>query len=167
MKNDGIKIKKKTLLYTGAFLVIVLFLYIGSVSVQGYVSKGTTFTTTNSGDTQIVKVSFKNYAYVMEPSTVKKGVPVRMEFDLDTVVGCMRSVVISSFNVRKNLVIGDNTLEFTPNKSGTFWITCSMNMGRGQFTVEDSPGVKPVYVQEEPDVGSCGGASGGCSGCGN
>jgi len=166
MKHNEIRIKKKTLLYVGVFFVLALFLYVSSVSVQGYTTKGAT-PTKNSGDVQVVKVSFKNYAYVMAPSTIKKGTPVRMEFDLDTVVGCMRSVVISSFNVRKNLAEGDNTLEFTPDKSGTFWITCSMNMGRGQFTVEDSPGVKPTYIQDEPSAGSCGGASGGCGGCGN
>jgi plastocyanin domain-containing protein len=86
---------------------------------------------------QVVKLSFDDKGYVVTPSTVTKGVPVKMEVDLDTVKGCMRTVVIDAFNVKQTVKAGATTIEFTPTKSGTIQIVCGMNMGKGQFTVAE------------------------------
>jgi len=90
---------------------------------------------------QNVKLSFDDKGYVVTPPTVTKGVPVKMEVDLDTVKGCMRTVVISAFDVKKTVKTGETTIEFTPTKSGKIDIICGMNMGKGMFTVVD-PGAK-------------------------
>jgi len=58
-----------------------------------------------------------------------------MEVDLDTVKGCMRTVVINAFDVKKTVKAGETTIEFTPTKSGKIDIICGMNMGKGSFTV--------------------------------
>jgi plastocyanin domain-containing protein len=84
---------------------------------------------------QLVKLSFDDKGYVMTPSTVTKGVPVKMEVDLDTVKGCMRTVVIGAFNVKQTVKAGATTIAFTPTKTGPIEIICGMNMGKGQFTV--------------------------------
>lgn len=86
---------------------------------------------------QLVTLSFDDKGYVVTPSTVTKGVPVKMEVDLDTVKGCMRTVVIDAFNVKQTVKAGSTTIEFTPTKSGPIQIVCGMNMGKGQFTVAD------------------------------
>ena len=86
---------------------------------------------------QVVKLSFDDKGYVVTPSTVTKGVPVKMEVDLDTVKGCMRTVVIDAFNVKQTVKAGATTIEFTPSKSGAIQIVCGMNMGKGQFTVTE------------------------------
>ena len=86
---------------------------------------------------QVVKLSFDDKGYVVTPSTVTKGVPVKMEVDLDTVKGCMRTVVIDAFNVKQTVKAGATTIEFTPTKSGPIQIVCGMNMGKGQFTVAE------------------------------
>jgi uncharacterized protein len=86
---------------------------------------------------QVVKLSFDDKGYVVTPSTVTKGVPVRMEVDLDTVKGCMRTVVINAFNVKQTVKAGETTIEFTPTKSGKIDIICGMNMGKGSFTVAE------------------------------
>jgi len=86
---------------------------------------------------QVVKLSFDDKGYVVTPSTVTKGVPVKMEVDLDTVKGCMRTVVIDAFNVKQTVKAGATTIEFTPTKSGPIQIVCGMNMGKGQFTVTE------------------------------
>jgi plastocyanin domain-containing protein len=86
---------------------------------------------------QVVKLSFDDKGYVVTPSTVTKGVPVRMDVDLDTVKGCMRTVVIDAFDVKQTVKAGATTIEFTPTKSGTIQIVCGMNMGKGQFTVTE------------------------------
>jgi len=86
---------------------------------------------------QLVKLSFDDKGYVVTPSTVTKGVPVKMEVDLDTVKGCMRTVVIDAFDVKQTVKAGAATIEFTPTKSGPIQIVCGMNMGKGQFTVTE------------------------------
>ena len=88
---------------------------------------------------QAVKLSFDDKGYVVTPPTVTKGVPVTMEVDLDTVKGCMRTVVIDAFNVKQTVKAGATTIEFTPTKSGPIQIVCGMNMGKGQFTVAEPP----------------------------
>jgi plastocyanin domain-containing protein len=89
-----------------------------------------------SAKVQNVKLTFDK-GYVLTPSTLTKGVPVKMEVDLDTVKGCMRTVVISAFDVKKTVKTGDTTIEFTPTKTGTIEIVCGMNMGKGSFTVAE------------------------------
>jgi plastocyanin domain-containing protein len=86
---------------------------------------------------QVVKLTFDDKGYVVTPSTVTKGIPVRMEVDLGTVKGCMRTVVIDAFNVKQTVKDGATTIEFTPGKSGKIDIICGMNMGKGSFTVVD------------------------------
>jgi uncharacterized protein len=84
---------------------------------------------------QTVKLTFDDKGYVVTPPNVTKGVPVRMDVDLETVKGCMRTVVIDAFDVKKTVKAGETTIEFTPTKSGRIEIVCGMNMGKGSFTV--------------------------------
>lgn len=124
--------------------------------------------TNYDGEVQKVKLSMANYEYQLSPSTLKRGVPVEMEVDMSTVYGCMRDVVIPGFNVKKYVSESDNIIKFTPTKSGEFNIACSMNMGRGTFSVAEEDGSKANYVEPAPAaVGgeSCGG-EGGAGGCG-
>ena len=86
---------------------------------------------------QKVKLSFDDKGYVVTPTTLTKGVPVEMDVDLDTVKGCMRTVVIASLNVKKTVKTGDTLIAFTPDKSGNVPVICGMNMGKGAFTVVD------------------------------
>ena len=90
-----------------------------------------------SGKVQAVKLTFDDKGYVVTPSTMTKGVPVKMEVDLGTVKGCMRTVVIKAFDVKQTVKEGATTIEFTPSKSGKIDIICGMNMGKGWFTVVD------------------------------
>jgi len=72
----------------------------------------------------------------------------------------------SELGIRKTFSSSDNTLEFIPNKAGTFYIACSMNMYKGTLIVSESDGSKSSYVQTPTLSGaSCGAGGGGC-GCG-
>jgi uncharacterized protein len=116
---------------------------------------------------QVVKLKYENYQYQLYPNVMKKGVPVRMEVDLNTVTGCMVAVRIPSFSVAKTVSQGDNIITFTPDKTGTFNIACSMGMGRNTFSVVDDNGQPSSYVETAPAQaagGSCGANGGGC-GC--
>ena len=108
-------------------------------SLGGNAANNNVNTQTNTpatGDVQNVKLSVSGGTYILIPSVLKKGVPVRMEADMTTLRGCSRSVVIAAFGVRKTLTDTDNVITFTPTQTGTINIACSMNMYRGTFSVE-------------------------------
>jgi plastocyanin domain-containing protein len=86
---------------------------------------------------QTVKLTYDDKGYVVTPSTVTKGAPVKMEVDLGTVKGCLRTVVIDAFKVKETVKEGATTIEFTPTKTGKIEIICGMNMGKGSFTVAE------------------------------
>ncbi len=109
---------------------VAVALIAGSAVVQAQGSKA-------EKKVQQVRLTFDDKGYVVTPPTVTKGVPVKMDVDLQTVKGCMRTVVIGAFNVKKTVKEGDTTIEFTPAKSGPIEIVCGMNMGKGSFKVVD------------------------------
>ena len=117
------------------YIILTLFLIISA----GYLLLGkTTATNTGnegSGNVQESKLWVNGGSYVLSPSEFRKDVPVRIEADMSKMPGCSKSIVISAFGVRKTLTSGDNIIEFTPDKTGTFTIACSMNMYRGTFSV--------------------------------
>jgi plastocyanin domain-containing protein len=113
-------------------LIAAVFLLL----VAGFVSaRSAGITQSQPAKPQIVKLSFDEKGYVVTPPSVTKGVPVKMEVDLGTVKGCMRTVVISAFDVKKTVKEGDTTIEFTPTRSGDIQIVCGMNMGKGTIIV--------------------------------
>jgi plastocyanin domain-containing protein len=129
-------------------------------------NSGTTAKLVSEKDVQVVKLSANyNGEYIMSPSKLVKGKTVRLEADMSSLVGCSKTIVIRDFNVRKTFTFTDNVVEFTPDKTGTFWITCSMNMFQGQFSVVDENGAKSAYSEVAPTSTGTYGASGGC-GCG-
>jgi plastocyanin domain-containing protein len=128
-----------------AAVVLMTAAVFAVVAVSKDTSDNTSGTTVNpvvnapsstTGEVQNVKLSVSGAKYILTPSVLKKDVPVRMEADLNTLKGCSRDVVISAFGVRKYVNEGDNIITFTPTKTGTINIACSMNMYRGTFTVE-------------------------------
>lgn len=146
-----------------AVLLVAGFFLISGGSAQegGIVPSGT-----YSGEVQVVKVHVEGSQYIFEPTSVKKGVPVRLEADMTRMPGCSRGVMSSELGIRKTFTSQDNVLEFTPTKAGTFYIACSMNMYKGTLTVLESDGSTPTYVQKPTASGmSCGAGGGGC-GCG-
>jgi plastocyanin domain-containing protein len=112
-----------------------------AVMMVGVLACAAAFAQTTEGQTpkkiQQVKLTFDDKGYVVTPSTVTKGVPVKMDVDLGTVKGCMRTVVINAFNVKQTVKEGATVIEFTPTKTGPIEIICGMNMGKGTFTVAE------------------------------
>ncbi len=74
--------------------------------------------------------------YAPNPIRVKAGIPVRITVDTTSVRGCTSSIVMSSFGIRKRALPGDNIIEFTPEKAGTYPFSCSMGMSKGMVIVE-------------------------------
>jgi plastocyanin domain-containing protein len=115
-------------------IVIILIIGFGIFLIKDSGAAGNGLN--SDGKVQIVKLSVVNGNYVMNPSQVKVGVPVRIEADIARMPGCSKSFVIPSFNVMKVFTSTDNTVEFTPDKTGVFNVMCSMNMYRGTLTVK-------------------------------
>jgi plastocyanin domain-containing protein len=152
INNKG-KISKTTIILgVAAFVVIAVFGFISASALSGgekTTNTGNTATSENIEEVQTAVLQYTNYEYKLTPNTLKKGVPVKITVDTNTVVGCMRDIVISDFGVRKRVTPTDNIIEFTPDKDGTFWIVCSMNMGRGTFSVS-SDGTMPTGSLSAP-----------------
>ena len=88
-----------------------------------------------SGDVQKIVISEKNYNYYPQTIKAKVNQPVSISLD-SSVKGCLRSFTIKEFGVAKYLATPQDTLVFTPTKTGTFTFACSMGMGYGKIIVE-------------------------------
>ena len=117
---------------------------------------------------QIVKMTVQGSTYYPNPMALKKGIPVEIQVDTNSVKGCFRGIQIPAFGVKKLVTPTDNKIEFTPDKAGTFGFSCFMGMGRGQIVVQDESGQVPAGVntvaQDIPSGSSCGGGGCGCGG---
>ena len=74
-----------------------------------------------------------------EPAEVRaqRGMPLRLTFDRQEDSSCSEEVVIPDFGVRKFLpAFQKTTVELTPNRAGTYEITCGMSMLHGRLVVE-------------------------------
>ena len=78
--------------------------------------------------------------------TVRRGVPLRLNFDRQESGDCTSRVVFADFNASKSLpAFGQATLQFTPDRVGAFDFACGMNMIHGKLVVE-SDDDQPIEV---------------------
>jgi hypothetical protein len=90
------------------------------------------------GLVQLVRTELKPGRY--DPIKVQVGVPVRWTIHAEprTINGCNNKIIIPEYDrLQKKLELGDNIVEFTPTRTGTFTYTCWMGMIRGKITVVD------------------------------
>src|SRR5512140_832313 len=78
---------------------------------------------------KVIKITAKRFNYTPAEVTVKKGVPVILEFrTLDVVMGFN----LPDFNVRADIVPDKTTrLRLMPDKTGTFIFLCDIFCGSG------------------------------------
>ena len=89
----------------------------------------------SNGGEQVVDLSVKDYNYYPNKINLKYNVPAKIVVDTSKVKGCLQSIVIPDFGIKKFVRGNDNTISFTPNKKGTFSFSCSMGMGFGKIIV--------------------------------
>jgi uncharacterized protein len=70
---------------------------------------------------------------------IKNNIPVKWTITAEKGVinGCNNEIIIPEYNLKVQLKEGDNVIEFTPNKAGTFSYSCWMGMIRSSITVTD------------------------------
>lgn len=85
---------------------------------------------------QQIRVTVKG-GYSPDVITVRKDVPVRLDFYRDENASCTEQVIFGDFGIAKSLPAFQTTpIEFTPDKAGEFTFACGMNMVRGKLIVE-------------------------------
>lgn len=87
-------------------------------------------------DAQIVRVSVSGGNYIFSPNKVSVNKPVQLVFNVNQLPGCSRSVMVPDYNQRKVITQTDNTIVFTPTKTGEVYVACTMNMYTGTLMVE-------------------------------
>ncbi len=76
--------------------------------------------------------------YVPSLVTVKRGQPVRLQFNRRDPSSCLEKVLFPDFHVAQDLVLNQTTpVEFTPDSLGVFQFSCGMGMFHGAISVED------------------------------
>jgi sulfite exporter TauE/SafE/copper chaperone CopZ len=93
--------------------------------------------TQNNGPVQEVRMAVTYYGYEPNVLTIKKGLPVRWIIDVQQLSGCTSQILLPDYNISKNLVKGENIIEFTPTKSGEIKFSCGMRMIWGKFIVNE------------------------------
>ena len=90
-----------------------------------------------AGGVQEVTITVRG-GYEPADVRVRRGVPVRLVFDRQETSGCSEEVVLPDFGIKRFLPAHQKTsVEFTPEKAGSYEFTCGMSMLRGRLTVED------------------------------
>ncbi len=93
-----------------------------------------------------------------QPIQVQKGIPVKWTLNAPSgsLTGCNNSIEIPEYNLQIKLKTGDNLIEFTPDKSGTFVFSCWMGMVRSNITVANDDGTVDATEDDgSSDLPSC------------
>jgi hypothetical protein len=120
-------------------------------------------TVVQNGDVQEVKLAVLASGYEPANLVVEEGKPVRMLIDATKMSGCTSTIMSRELGFRKQLQRGENIIEFTAPKAGTYGFSCGMGMAQGTITVI-APGDDPNEVKTAfaAPSGSC--SMGGCGG---
>lgn len=80
---------------------------------------------------------------------LKKGVPVNWSIDLLEQTSCNKEILIKDYGLDIKLKPGLNTVEFTPNATGTVKWTCWMGMISGSFIVTETGNASQQEIASE------------------
>jgi len=85
---------------------------------------------------QVVRMQQKNNGYFPNSFSIKQGIPVRWIITSDGPYSCAASILVKKFGISRNLVRGENVIEFTPTELGIVPFSCGMGMYTGVFNVK-------------------------------
>ncbi len=156
------------------FVVILFSLYTMS---SGFVLAGINIdllnkkdmgATTVNDNTQVIKMNVSYNGFSPNVFKIYKDKPVKWIIDGQQVSGCTNEIISPALGIKQKIYPGENIIEFTPTKTGTFGFSCWMGMVRGQFIIGESgansSNFTPSAVQDNSLNSSCGGS--GTCGCG-
>jgi sulfite exporter TauE/SafE/copper chaperone CopZ len=180
---------KKIIKFSGALIIVLgLFMANRGLANFGYGINGLTFkdnvaqkeflVTGDIEEYQAVNMDLTYFGYKPNVLYIKEGVPVRWIINVKQMTGCTDAIMIESLGIERDLVIGENIIEFIPPKGvKEIKFSCWMRMVWGKFVVTEKD-INPTNLDVQKDAanlpksgscdGSCGGGCGGGSagGCG-
>jgi sulfite exporter TauE/SafE/copper chaperone CopZ len=84
---------------------------------------------------QVINMTQKDFSYIPNRFTIKKGVPVEWRINSTNPYTCASTIVIPALGIKKTLELGDNLVHFTTPNTGLLKFTCVMGMYSGYFNV--------------------------------
>ncbi len=116
----------------------------------------------DTGGVREVKMTQGGSGYSPNTFTVEKGKKVRWVVVSTTQFSCASSLVMPKYGISKNLIKGENIIEFVPKETGEIPFSCSMGMYRGKFiVVEAGANIDAKSAAGTTDTSSSGGGCGG------
>jgi len=116
------------------------------------------------GNVQTITTEMEPNFY--EPFVVQEGVPVVWTINVEEgdLNGCNNPITIPKYGIEKELVVGENVIQFTPNESDNITYTCWMGMISSNISVvSDINNISEGEIVEEPaDPFNGNGAACGC-----
>ena len=101
-----------------------------------FAERSTASATTSASGVQEVEIAVRG-GYDPGVIRLKRGIPARLLFNRQETSSCSEEIVIPEFGVRKFLPPFEKTpVTITPDKAGSFDITCGMSMLHGKLVVE-------------------------------
>lgn len=140
----------KKVMTVGAVFVVVLGLSMFSQgwSLAGFINLPFISGTSNNEGSEssvIVKDGVQVINSTLSPGsypsiTVQAGMPVKWVIDAPkgSINGCNYKLYINEYGIEHQFKSGENIIEFTPTKSGTFNYSCWMGMIRGTIAVREA-----------------------------
>lgn len=140
----------KKVMTVGAVFVVVLGLSMFSQgwSLAGFIDLPFISGTSNNEGSEssvIVKDGVQVINSTLSPGsypsiTVQAGMPVKWVIDAPkgSINGCNYKLYINEYGIEHQFKSGENIIEFTPTKSGTFNYSCWMGMIRGTIAVTEA-----------------------------
>ena len=141
-----IKGKKKILLNKIASILILILslvmlnrglLSLGIDITKGF-QKNSYLSAQRYDDYQEVEfdLDYDHYADIILQKDIKARIIIHV--DSKHLTGCNNEIIMKDFNIQKKLEVGENIIEFTPTKEGTFTYHCWMEMITNHIKVVDS-----------------------------
>lgn len=85
--------------------------------------------------TQTIEMTVDGSGYAPRSFTVKKDIPVTWRIQGVDVLGCQSFLVAPELDLARQIQLGENIVEFTPQKTGQILFSCGMGMFRGVINV--------------------------------
>ncbi|MFV0440126.1 MAG: cupredoxin domain-containing protein [Lachnospirales bacterium] len=112
--------------------------------VEGYMDEGV----------QVIKFDLESNAF--PTINLKKGVPTKLIINADdSLNNCNYEIVSDDLNFKKELELGENIIEFTPDEEGLYVYTCWMGMLGAHINVVDKDIVPNGFYGENIALDSC------------
>lgn len=100
-------------------------------------------------DIQVIRSTLNGGRY---PNiTVTAGIPVKWIIDVPAgaLNGCNYRMVLNAYGITHTFSVGENIIEFTPDKTGTIPYTCWMGMIRGNIFVTDEEEASQAFSEQK------------------